>query len=52
MFGFSQPNITPLSNNGIPLVVDTVNENPYMNFIMDAAANMTPQDKSGLSRLD
>lgn len=52
MFGFSQPNVTPMSNNGIPLVVDNVNENPYMNFIMDAAANMTPQDKSGLSRLD
>ena len=39
-------------------VIDAVDEstggkiNPYLNFIADAAANMTPMDKSGLRQLD
>lgn len=48
MFGFEQPTI---SNNGVPLVVDSANENPFANFIMDAALNMTAQDKAGLNNL-
>ena len=48
MFGFEQPTI---SNNGVPLVVDKTNENPFANFIVDAAMNMTAQDKAGLSNL-
>jgi hypothetical protein len=48
MFGFEQPTT---SNNGVPLVVDKTNENPFSNFIMDAALNMTAQDKAGLNNL-
>jgi hypothetical protein len=48
MFGFEQPVV---SNNGVPLVVDSTNENPFANFIMDAALSMTAQDKAGLSNL-
>ena len=48
MFGFEQPTI---SNNGVPLVVDKTNENPFANFIVDAAMNMTAQDKAGLNNL-
>lgn len=48
MFGFEQP---VMSNNGVPLVVDKTNENPFSNFIMDAALNMTAQDKAGLNNL-
>jgi len=48
MFGLETPSV---SSNGIPLVVDKTNDNPYMNFIMDAAANMTAQDKAGLNNL-
>ena len=39
-------------------VIDAVDEttgeriNPYLAFINDAAANMTPMDKSGLRQLD
>jgi hypothetical protein len=47
-FGLEQPTV---SNAGVPLVVDKTNDNPYMNFIMDAAANMTAQDKAGLNNL-
>jgi hypothetical protein len=51
-FGFQQPQRTDLK------VIDTVDEstgekvNPYLNFIADAAANMTPHDRSGLRNLD
>ena len=51
-FGFQQPQRTDLK------VIDTVDEstgekvNPYLNFIADAAANMTPMDRSGLRQLD
>lgn len=48
MFGLETPSV---SSNGIPLKVDATSDNPYMNFIMDAAANMTAQDKAGLSNL-
>ena len=50
-FGF-QPQRTDLK------VIDTVDEstgekvNPYLNFIADAAANMSPMDRSGLRQLD
>jgi len=51
-FGFQQPQRNDLK------VIDTVDEstgekmNPYLNFIADAAANMTPMDRSGLRQLD
>jgi len=51
-FGYSQPST---SNN--LKVIDAVDPstgdkvNPYLAFINDAAANMTPQDKSGLRNL-
>lgn len=47
-FGFEQP---VMSNAGVPLIVDKTSDNPYMNFIMDAAVNMTAQDKAGLNNL-
>jgi hypothetical protein len=47
-FGFEQPAV---SNNGVPLVIDKTNENPFANFIVDAALNMTAQDKAGLNNL-
>ena len=51
-FGFQQPQRNDLK------VIDTVDEstgekvNPYLNFIADAAANMSPMDRSGLRQLD
>ena len=51
-FGFQQPQRSDLK------VIDKVDEstgeklNPYLNFIADAAANMTPMDRSGLRNLD
>ena len=51
-FGFTPPQRNDLK------VIDRVDEttgekvNPYLNFIADAAANMTPMDKSGLRNLD
>jgi len=51
-FGFQQPQHTDLK------VIDKVDEatgekvNPYLNFIADAAANMSPMDRSGLRNLD
>lgn len=51
-FGFTTPQRNDLK------VIDKVDEstgeriNPYLNFIADAAANMTPMDKSGLRNLD
>ena len=50
-FGFQQP-------QKALKVIDAVDEstgekvNPYLNFIADAAANMSPMDKSGLRNLD
>jgi hypothetical protein len=50
-FGFQQPQ--PALK-----VIDAVDEstgekvNPYLAFITDAAANMTPMDRSGLRQLD
>jgi hypothetical protein len=50
-FGFQQP-------QQALKVIDAVDEstgekvNPYLNFIADAAANMSPMDKSGLRNLD
>jgi hypothetical protein len=50
-FGFQQP--TPQLK-----VIDAIDEatgervNPFAAFIADAAANMTPMDKSGLRNLD
>jgi len=46
MFGME----TPSQNNG-QLKVDSNNQNPYLSFIADAAATMTPQERSGLSNL-
>lgn len=48
MFGLETPSI---SSTGSPLAVDTTGNNPYMDFIMDAANNMTAQDKAGLNNL-
>jgi len=51
-FGFQQPQRTDLK------VIDAVDEstgekvNPYLAFINDAAANMSPMDRSGLRQLD
>jgi hypothetical protein len=50
-FGFQQPQQSLK-------VIDAVDEstgekvNPYLAFIADSAANMTPMDKSGLRNLD
>ena len=50
-FGFQQP-------QKVLKVIDAVDEttgekvNPYLAFIADSAANMTPMDKSGLRNLD
>jgi hypothetical protein len=57
MFGYNTP--TP-SHQATPKleVISQVNENtgesvnPYLNFIMDAASNMSVQDKAGLRNLD
>ena len=48
MFGLETPSV---SSTGRPLAVDTTGGNPYMDFIMDAASNMTAQDKAGLNNL-
>jgi hypothetical protein len=51
-FGFQQPQRNDLK------VIDAVDEstgekvNPYLAFLNDAAANMTPHDRSGLRNLD
>ena len=51
-FGFQQPQHNNLK------VIDAVDEstgekvNPYLAFINDAAANMSPMDRSGLRQLD
>lgn len=51
-FGFKQPQHSSLK------VIDAIDNktgeriNPYLNFIEDAAANMTPMDRSGLRQLD
>jgi hypothetical protein len=51
-FGFQQPQRSDLK------VIDAVDEstgekvNPYLAFLNDAAANMTPHDRSGLRNLD
>ena len=51
-FGFQQPQRNDLK------VIDKVDEttgekvNPYLNFIADAAANMSPMDRSGLRQLE
>ena len=51
MFGYQQPQRNDLK------VIDAVDENtgervnPFAAFIADAAANMTPMDKSGLRNL-
>jgi hypothetical protein len=41
-----------LESNNKNIPSETDNKNPYLSFIMDAAANMTPQDKAGLSNLE
>lgn len=43
--------INAVSNTLAP-AIDPTNDNPYLNFIMDAAANMTAQDKAGLRNLE
>jgi hypothetical protein len=51
-FGFQQPQRTDLK------VIDAVDEstgekvNPYLAFLNDSAANMSPMDRSGLRNLD
>jgi hypothetical protein len=51
-FGFQQSQRNDLK------IIDKVDEstgekvNPYLNFIADAAANMSPMDRSGLRNLD
>jgi len=51
-FGFQQPQRNELK------VIDAVDEstgekvNPYLAFLNDAAANMSPMDRSGLRQLD
>jgi glutamate-1-semialdehyde aminotransferase len=51
MFGFNQSPTTSnvLTNNS--LVVDNNAENPFLSFIADAAANMTPQERASLKNL-
>lgn len=49
MFGFNSNNNGGVSNNG--LQIDPNAENPFLAFIADSAANMTPQERSGLSNL-
>lgn len=48
-FGFNTPAVS--SYNGAELKVDPTNDNPFTDFIMDAAANMSAQDKAGLKNL-
>lgn len=64
-FGFNRPVSTydaPINNtnqralsevsNALAPVIDPTGDNPYLNFIMDAASNMTAQDKAGLRNLE
>jgi hypothetical protein len=44
MFGYEQPSSPTLK-------VDPTSDNPFMAFIEDSAANMTPQERSGLKNL-
>ena len=46
MFGFEES-----QTQSPTLKVDVNSENPYLSFIADAANNMTPQERSGLSNL-
>jgi metal-dependent amidase/aminoacylase/carboxypeptidase family protein len=46
MFGMETP-----SQNNNHLKVDNNNQNPYLSFIADAAATMTPQERAGLNNL-
>jgi len=51
MFGFDQNlNMNGNSSNST-LQVDNNAENPFLSFIADAAANMTPQERAGLKNL-
>ena len=50
-FGFNSPTPQVNSITNTPLTVDTTDSNPYMSFIIDAAHNMTAQDKAGLNNL-
>jgi hypothetical protein len=51
MFGFDQNlNMNENSSNST-LQVDTNAENPYLSFIADSAATMTPQERAGLKNL-
>ena len=43
MFGFEEPKSQ--------LKIDNTSENPYLAFLADSAATMTPQERSGLSNL-
>jgi hypothetical protein len=47
LFGLNTPNNEPQPNLSV-----SNDKNPYLDFIMDAANNMTPQEKSSLTRLD
>jgi hypothetical protein len=50
MFGFNQPSINEnVSTNS--LQVDNNADNPFLAFIADAGANMTPQERAGLKNL-
>lgn len=60
-FSFTTADVVPQSNfskmmgNNAPIVQPQIEEevkNPYMNFIMDTAKNMSPQDLAGLRNLD
>lgn len=48
MFGLEPVKIE--SNLNTP-TIDTNSSNPYLSFIANAAANMTPQERSGLNNL-
>lgn len=45
MFGFEEP------TNNSTLKIDNSAENPYLAFLADSAANMTPQERAGLKNL-
>jgi hypothetical protein len=49
MFGFNQNQSTMNSNSN--LTVDNNSDNPFLAFIADAGANMTPQERAGLQNL-
>jgi hypothetical protein len=46
MFGFEES-----QSQTSTLKVDTNSENPYLAFLADSAANMTPQERAGLKNL-